>query len=91
MLIPLNETKHRESSQGSIRRQSSLSCSNPQAHCAGTKPVLSEDAAAAARRHGLKRCHQTRDRYVSASSNGQGPRAPCANNVADKVAMPAGR
>jgi hypothetical protein len=53
------------------------------------KPVPSGDASTAARGQGLKRCHQARDRRVSASSSGQGPRAPRANSAADKVATPA--
>jgi hypothetical protein len=50
MLIPLNKTKQQESSQRSTGRQSSLLCSNPRAHYAGTEPVPSGNAAAAARR-----------------------------------------
>jgi hypothetical protein len=54
MLFPLNKTKYLESSQCSTRRQSSSSCSDPRVHCAGTEPVPSRGAAAAARRQGLK-------------------------------------
>jgi hypothetical protein len=62
MLFLLNKMKYLESSQGSTRSQRSSSCIDPRAHCAGTKPVPSGGAAAAARRQGLKRCHQAHDR-----------------------------
>jgi hypothetical protein len=80
MLVPMNETKQQESSHGNIGRQSSLSCHDNWVHCVGTEPVPSGDAAATARRRGLKRCQQTHDKCVSASSSGQGPRAPRANS-----------
>jgi hypothetical protein len=51
----------------------------------------SRDVAATAKRQGLKRCHQARDRRVGASDSRQGPRAPRANSVADKVTMSSGR
>jgi hypothetical protein len=58
MLFPLNKTKYLESSQDNTRCQSSSSCSDPRAHCAGIEPVPSSDAAAATRRQRLERCRQ---------------------------------
>jgi hypothetical protein len=60
-------------------------------YCAGTEPIPSRGAIAATRRQGLKTCQQAGDRRVSASGSGQGPRAPCANSVADKVVTPSVR
>jgi hypothetical protein len=91
MLFSWKKTKHRESSQENTGCKDSLSRSDPRVHCAGTDLVPSGDAAAAARRRGLKRCQHTHNRHVSASDSRQGPRAPRANSVVDKVATPSVR